>query len=341
MKHPIRILIAASESTPSDPFAPSVQYYRTQGPCALLPQDQFQITIKYTRDLLTTEAWAWGWFDLIFVEKYWTQEAAGLITVAKQHGMKVWLDTDDDKQNIPKYNSASRRWDARQRQIEINILLMADLLTVSTPALKKVYGGANGNIVVVRNAWNEATMPPVVPVAAGKPVKMAWRGSPKHSGDIEDVRVPFAAAFKNQAMAWHFYGAQPPAWLDFEQRQFSDFMPLYAYFQRLTIDAPDWLFVPLKDNKFNHSKSDCSALEQNMLAAGGVIAPMSMPEFNRPGVVRYKDNAHLKEIFDQIAKGKIDKVKIAQEGQEFLLKERTLIAANEVRAEALRKLFTT
>jgi hypothetical protein len=54
-----------------------------------------------------------------------------------------------------------------------------------------------------------------------------------------------------------------------------------------------------------------------------------MPEFNRPGVIRYKDNAHLKEIFDQIAKGKIDKVKIAQEGQEYILKERTLSAANE------------
>ena len=335
MKHPIRILIAVSE-----PFAPSVQYYRTQGPCALLPQDQFHVTVKHIRDLLTTEAWAWGWFDVLMVEKYWSQEAAGLITVAKQHGMKVWLDTDDNKQEIPAYNPAARKWDARQRQIEINILLMADLLTVSTPALKKVYGGANGNIVVVRNAWNEATMPPVMPVAAGKPVKMAWRGSPKHSGDIEDVRVPFAAAFKNQAMAWHFYGAQPPAWLDFEQRQFSDFMPLYAYFQRLTIDAPDWLFVPLKDNKFNHSKSDCSALEQNMRAGGGVIAPMSMPEFNRPGVIRYKDNAHLKDIFDQIAKGKIDKVKITQEGQEYILNERTLSAANEVRAGAIRKLFT-
>ena len=77
-----------------------------------------------------------------------------------------------------------------------------------------------------------------------------------------------------------------------------------------------------------------------MRAGGGVIAPMSMPEFNRPGVIRYKDNAHLKDIFDQIAKGKIDKVKITQEGQEYILNERTLSAANEVRAEALRKLFT-
>jgi hypothetical protein len=339
MKHAIRILIAASESTPSDPFAPSVQYYRTQGPCAQLPQDQFQITVKHTRDLLTSETWAWGWFDLLLVEKYWTRDGAGLIALAKQYGMKVWIDTDDDKQNIPSYNSASIKWTAHQRQIETNILLMADLLTVSTPALKKVYGGANGNIVVVRNAWNEQTMPPVVPVPAAKPVKMAWRGGGKHSGDLEDVRVPFAAAFNNQLMAWHFYGAQPPVWLNFEQRQFSEFMPLYAYFQRLTIDAPDWLFVPLKDNKFNHSKSDCSALEQNMRAGGGVIAPMSMPEFNRPGVIRYKDNAHLKDIFDQIAKGKIDKVKLAQEGQAYILKERTLSAANEVRAEAIRKLF--
>lgn len=339
MKQPIRILIAAADGTISDAFAPSVQYYRTQAPGALLPKDQFQITVKHTRDLIISEAWAWGWFDVLFVEKYWTQESAGLIGIAKKYGMKVWIDTDDDKQNIPNTNRASRKWTANQKQIELNILLMADLLTVSTPELKKVYGGANSNIVVVRNAWNDALLTATKPAPATKPIRMAWRGTEKHGGDLEGVRVPLGSAFKNQAMRWHFYGAQPPAWLEYENNQHSDFMPLYAYFHRLATDAPDWLFVPLADNRFNKCKSDCSAIEQNMIAGGGVIAPMYLPEFNRPGVVRYKDNAHLKTIFEDIAKGKIDKEQIATEGQEYILRERTLSAANEVRGEALKKLF--
>jgi hypothetical protein len=335
MTKPIRILVATDRQ-----FAPSVRWYRTQGPLAHFNSEEFTVTVRAAQDLLQGEEWAWGFFDVVLVEKYWTPEGTAVIGIAKAYGLKVWLDTDDNKQEIPQYNDASDTWaNPKKREAEIQVLGMADLLTVSTEALKKTYGGANKNIVVIRNAWNDYLLPMTKVTPQTKPAKMAWRGSAKHDGDLEEVRRPFLSAFNNQLLQWALFGARPPAWMDWKKEQYLSFQPLYAWWQVLQGQAPDWMFVPLKKNNFNDCKSDCAALEQNVLAGGGVIAPMSMPEFNRPGVIRYKDNTHLAKIFEDIAKGRIDKVAIATEGQKYIVAERRLSVVNEAREEAVKALF--
>ena len=334
MAKPIRILVATDRY-----FAPSVRWYRTQGPLAHFDTEQFTITVRPAQDLLQGEEWAWGFFDVVMVEKYWTPEGGAVIGIAMQYGLKLWLDTDDNKQEIPAYNDASDSWaNPKKREAELQMLGVADLVTVSTAALKKTYGKAK-NIVVVQNAWNDYLLPMTAVKAQTKPAKMAWRGSTKHGGDLEEVRRPFMAGWNNQLLQWALFGARPPAWIDWQADQWLQFQPLYAWFQVLAQQAPDWMFVPLTDNSFNRCKSDGAAIEQNVLAGGAVIAPMCMPEFNRPGVVRYKDNAHLEKIFKEIARGEIDKGKIAGEGQAYLMAERRLSMVNEVRTSAVKALF--
>jgi len=318
--------------------APSVQFYRTVGPCSQLPEE-INVTVKTQNELLQLEQWAWGRFQAILIERPHTPEGHTLIHIAKTYGVKVWLDIDDDLVNIPIWNEASTQWAHPKAQERIMAAFQAaDLLTVSTPALLKLYGGANKNIACIPNAFNDAVFTPAPIQPQGRPVKMAWRGSGKHSGDIEEVKRPLLKAYADTGMRWKFYGAQPPAWLPFQHGEYRKFSPLYDYFLQLAADAPDWLFVPLMNILFNHAKSKCAAIEQFMLSGGAVIAPHGLPEFNMPGVLRYRDNADLTNIFADIAKGKVTKEEYAQAGQEHIKTHLSLSALNVQRSALLKQM---
>lgn len=321
-----------------EPFSSAVRFYRTQGPCSQFPAE-INVTVKSTNDVLSSEAWAWGMYDVLLCEKYWTQEGATIISIAKSYGMKIWVDVDDDKHNIPAYNNAARKWNDNRKKLDLAVCGMSDLLTVSTDALRKLYAPVNKNILVVRNAWNDYLLPPANVVQQGRPIKMAWRGGQRHGGDLEDVRKPLAAALNNQAFRWKFHGADPPPWVELSENMHQEMVPLHTWWSNLRVSAPDWLFVPLRGNPFNRAKSDGSAIEGNMLAGAGVIAPMHLPEFNHPGVLRYKDNAHLLQIWKQIEKQPDLKAETVKEGQEYITAERRLSQENNKRIEALKAIL--
>lgn len=331
----VRILVVTQE-----PFAEAVRFYRTQGVVNIFPKEQFIIDVKNVFDLLSSEAWAWGKYDVVLCEKYWTNECATVIQIAKVYGAKIWIDVDDDKHNIPRYNRAGSSWSEELRKKDLALCQSADLLTVSTEALVRLYSPVQKNILLVRNAWNDYLhAEPSVIQPQGRPIKGAWRGGERHQGDLEEVRKPFGAALTNQAYSWKFYGALPPPWIEFSPEQYSKFSPLNVYWHQLRRDAPDWLFVPLSDNRFNRAKSDNAALEQNMIGGGGVIAPMYLPEFDRPGVIRYKDNAHLLQIWKDIEKNPELKMQTALAGQDYVREHRRLSFENQKRITAIKALL--
>lgn len=304
-------------------------------------QDNFAVTVKSVSELLTTESWAWGMYDVLLCENCLTQQSAAVISIAKSYGMKVWIDIDDDKQNVPSYNAAHIVLRTKAaKELDLGAVKQADIVTVSTLAIKDVYGKFNPNIVVVPNAWNDYLFQQPAQLAAqGSIVKVAWRGGDKHSGDLESVREPLIKFFSNSKITWRFYGAFPPPWLRWESRHYVPFQPLFLWWKTLISARPDWLFVPLADNKFNRAKSDCSAIEANMLAGAGVIAPACMPEFNHPGVIRYKDNAHLEDIFNRIVGRQIDKRQVVRDGQSYIASNRRLSELNQKRLGAILKMF--
>lgn len=324
---------------------PGVRFYR-MSPFYALPREEFSVDEMEVHQALSNEQWAWGRYDAVILKSYHNQDVMAAAQIAKAYGLKVVIDIDDMGLEIPEYNTAIKYFSHPQaKNIIASTLSLADLIIASTPAIKIAYSGmTKAKIVVIPNAYHDNMFGDASKVKpAKKPVQMAWRGGKRHSGDLESVRKPMAEAMNNPGLQWKFWGGNPnesAPFLKAHPAQWEEWQSaLLMYFMAFARSEPDWLFVPLDVNTFNKAKSNCSAIEALMLAGAGVIAPYGLPEFQHPGVVRYKDNADLSALFKKIGKGEVSKEETVHAGQQWILENRALSKVNEMRVQAFQDIL--
>jgi hypothetical protein len=321
----------------TDPQCPeSVRYYRTEGVIDSIQGIAYhKLSIQ---ECLQDHSWAWGRYDAIWLQTYHRPECVSIAMTAQQYGLKVILDDDDLRINTPGHNPAAKYYAHPETKKRVAMMLnMADLIFVSTPHLKKLYSAVTQKrIVVAKNAWSdrlkvkEASDQEKVPT-------IAWRGSQKHIGDLEEVRVPLSKAFNSQRCRLMFIGATPGYLTPSFENQLP-FMPLSGYFNTLPALGIDYLFVPLLVDDFNKCKSNCSAIEALMLAGAAVIAPYGLPEFQMEGVLHYKPGIELTELFEQIYRGDIDKEVVVNRGQQYIQENLSLAQQNVYRSNAIQEI---
>jgi len=277
-------------------------------------------------------------YDVVFVERAITRDAYAILENCKMHGVRTWIDYDDNLFQIPDYNK-SQDYFARQQVVQLvqGIMQMADVVTVATPHLLKLYRGLNPNTHIIPNAWNDYTHNPLPEVtAASTPARIAWRGGDKHIGDLYEARNAVARTLSDAAFEWQFLGDRPH-FLNVKRKQYRPFSRLGVYFQQFFTAGLDYLFVPLVVNNFNRAKSNCSWIEAT-IGGAPTIAPAGLPEFNQPGVILYKDTKYLVTIFEGIKKGKYDKRERVEASREALQDYR-LSKLNFIRKEIVENLI--
>ena len=332
----LKIGIITDPNTP-----PSVRFYRTTGVFHYLTKlsgGRFQVEEVDNRRVLQDETAAFR-FDACLVERPISTSALSIITHLKNMGVAVWLDYDDNLLDIPDYNTAQDYFHVQDNaNVVQQCLAMADIVTCATEYLTKLYKGINRNTVTIPNAWNDFRFAPLAkPEGTHRPIRMAWRGANKHDGDLYAVRGTLAPALQDPAYQWAFFGYRPH-YLGVKRSQYVPFSGLATYFRTFFTAGIDYLFVPLEVNNFNRAKSNISWIEAT-IAGAVTIAPAALPEFNRPGLIRYKDNRHLKDIFARIKAGKYDKAERVQASREDLRENYALSQVNALRAGVMAKLF--
>lgn len=260
-------------------------FYRAFGPFNALERqhpNEFQVTacdMSVSWPLLTK-------FDIVFMQRPASQWQADFIKMAKAYGVAVWLDWDDHYLDIPDTNNRKEyytpfnidliRWMARE----------ADLVTVSTSHLAKIFSEYNERTDVVRNA----TDPVLFDLQASNYYKrdnlILWRGSDTHNADFD--------AFKQQILelmdetpdyVWGFFGYCPDWAIEHLP---SHRIKLFAndgvieYIKTLLVLRPKLLYVPLEDIPFNHSKSNI-AWQEATYAGAVVVCPDWKEWKNLPG----------------------------------------------------------
>lgn len=328
----IKILIIKDTTS-----APSNQFYRSVVPINILEQDTkgiYQVSEKFKEEIRPEIDFYQ--YSVVYMEKPINAQSLSLLDTAKKSGCRVIIDYDDNVFNIPPYNK-SRAYYINQRNSHIisQCLSLADMVIVATPALEKVYKGFNKNVRVIPNAWNDYLfqLNPVRPI--GKPIHMVTRASESHKGDFDGVLGPLSANYKDPHFKWTMYGYTPYQ-LNATQLDTMNWAPLPQFFNRFFQSPIDFMFVPLEVNEFNKGKSNIAWIEAT-IAGGVVIAPMGLPEFDQPGIIRYKDNKHLKDILQKIKKGGYDKKERVEASREALQDFR-LTQVNRLRVEAIADL---
>ena len=131
-------------------------FYRSAGIAKDLKKKGFDIdvaqigaTTLYWSDLLM--------YDVVMIQRPYTADLIPFIKQIKIMGIKLWLDYDDNLLDVPEDNPAYTRY--MQQNVKDNIttvLKLADVVSVTTNALKVAYQKYNPNIKVIPNSFNDS-----------------------------------------------------------------------------------------------------------------------------------------------------------------------------------------
>ncbi len=193
-------------------------------------------------------------------------------------GRAMVYETDDDLLNIQPWNGMRNRTQPEEDLIK-RMLGRADLVTVSTPALRARLQGYNGEIRVLRNAVDPSwyTPPPESAPAVGSP-RLLYYGSPARFRDYEVCQPAVDEVVRATPGARRVWlgalnaragggAARVLAAVD-EAGPFIDDPRLFA--GELTAARPDIGLAPLVGDSFDQAKSELHWLEYSMAGAATV-----------------------------------------------------------------------
>jgi len=213
--------------------------------------------------------------DLVFLQRPFKPEIAKFAAFVKKCNIPLWIDYDDDLFHIPEYLEIYHNYHRPViRQSMVNCCQLADVITVTTQALKDVLSQLNQNVKVVPNAINDYLFK-FDPKPSQK--RILWRGSDVHLKDLEICREDLQRIKKEfPDYVLTFMGYRPPF---LENVEHFPVMEIIDYFRILRDLAPEIVIVPLIDNEMNRSVSNINALE-GVWAGATVIAP-DWPEWEK------------------------------------------------------------
>lgn len=238
--------------------------------------------------------WNWTVFQGVSVfifQRPFTEHHADIIRLAKDMGVKVILDYDDDLLNVSEANHTYIMYQENRDSL-IDCLQLSDEIWVSTIGILYSFIEFNPEIKVIPNAHHDY----LFPVENKRPFdpngkRVIWRGGGSHEEDVYEVAdglVPIINT--NQDWEFNFWGHR---FTYMEQRCGDNYicrigMSLMQYFKALHQLNPQIAIFPLVNNKFNESKSNISFLE-SVFAGAAFFGNYQLFEFDKPGIMAIKE----------------------------------------------------
>lgn len=283
----------------------AVTHYRSTGVWGPLSRQFPDVQIALTDAKLLTPDIA-GCYDWVFSHRPGTEADVNAIYLVKRNGGRVWIDLDDLVWQIPASNPAGQFYGQRVHEYLFHAVDAADVITCSTKFLadeiEKTFGKA---AIVIRNAWNDYMLKQQPPTPKEEQVRILWRGSNTHDGDL----MAFRDVFRDYSnVAWIFMGSNP--WFLSEAHggylKYVNHIPWDAnilnYYDTLGQIKPHYVIVPLEDNPFNRAKSDIAALEACVFGAVPIV-PDWAEWWRYP--VKYNDAADLQQLLPDLLAGNV------------------------------------
>lgn len=272
--------------------------------------------------------------DVLYLDRRFISGAANVIKTCKENGIKVWIDIDDDLFNFSPYHDRAHLYSnpSFQKKFKDDIAA-ADIVTVTTETLRKLYYPVNENIHVIPNAWNDFAFPQMALISEktrAKP-RIAWRGGSSHRRDLFTVHKAINSHIEKAN--WTFYGFMPEC-ID-PAVQFYPFMDAAMFFNTFQQNKSDYALVALENNLFNAGKSNIAWIEATVLAGAACIAPAMLPEWQMPGIIAYSGEKGLNVVLDGVCLGKIDRVDAVMQSQQYIRENLRLSRVNDLRVEVL------
>lgn len=263
-------------------------FYRAIGPYSMLERQKKDFQIQVSSEC------SWSTLsrtDAVLFQRPFDPQHVAVLQHCKKSGVPIIVDYDDLLHNLPPYNPYHDLYAQQEVQIALQDLAkLADVMTVSTPYLRDCFPEHKDKILVIPNAWDDRVYPTnQVEKTKNKEIRILWRGSPTHQGDLDLFAEPCVRLHKKYpSIKWIFLGDRPYFLRQMNQNSvFSTKQAVDITFfpMHMASFSPDIVVFPLLDNPFNRSRSNNGWLESSYCNAI-TIAP-DFEEWRRPGIVNY------------------------------------------------------
>lgn len=300
-------------------------------------------------------------YDILFLQRPAHPDWLKLAQYCKGLRKKIWVDHDDNLFQLPPYNRVYDTYsDPNSKKVMLDIMKLADVVTVSTPAIKEYFQTLGiETCVVVPNALNEEKTPMATQWNArpsnGTPQipsymtveQFVWRGSETHIADLLGHAEEIGVAMDTRPNTfWNFFGYDPFYITgNFDATKWKYFTPqdIMIYSDQLRNIKPQVMFVPLVQDNLNKCKSNIAWIEAT--AAGAVTIAPDWPEWQRPGVINYNSvgdywRHEFSEDFLSKLKAPLDGyAERWKESRDYIMENLTLTKVNKQRENILKQLL--
>lgn len=220
--------------------------------------------------------------DVLMMQRPLPQIHYAVAVAAKRQGIAVVMDLDDDFHNVHHKNVAITATNWRASPMEnlrwlMKSLALADVITVSTPALLK-YDRDGMRGIVVRNRVPEAilTLPRRMPTG-----RVGWTGNVEtHPEDLQAARGVLDQIPTDIAIVGYEMGVAEALQIPAERVHLgSRWVPSVPGYWRALNGSMDVGLVPLETSDFNRAKSALKGIEYLSLGKPFIASPL--PEYRR------------------------------------------------------------
>lgn len=219
--------------------------------------------------------------DVAVFQRVCRRDLVDCIPSWQRHGTAVVMDVDDLLSAVDPGNpafeayhpsNAAENWHHLERACR-----MADMVTVSTPALAERHG-RHGRVRLLRNCVPERYLHVDRDIAAAAPPVLGWAGRVNvHAADLAVVGTAVAQALRQTGATFRAVGDEATLTALGVDGEVVPFMPFEDY--PAQVARLDVGLAPLVDTAFNRSKSGLKLLEGCSLGVSMVASPL--PEYAR------------------------------------------------------------
>jgi hypothetical protein len=314
--------------------------WRGSGPMKHLAKRLPDVEFVQHRDDVNWDSF-WG-YDLIFMQRPASVGHKGAMQLAKRMGIKVWVDYDDDMFTVPNSNPASLVLGNKDLQRDIiNMISMADVVSVSTEELRRKYSAWNQNVLRVPNAWNEEMFWYREPDKVARAKAVLWRGTRTHAEDLDEF-LPQISRIARSHPDWKFVFIGGAYWKIHQavpESQLTIFEPLEQtlFYETIYKLGAKIMMVPLANHAFNQSKSNIAWME-GTFCGSAVVCP-DWQEWQRPGALNYNNPDQFEELMNIAMKPGMDLSKQAKTSWAHIQENLSLEKINSQRLDILKSLL--
>lgn len=277
--------------------------------------------------------------DLVVMQRACSPEHLQIMNMAKDLGIPVIFEIDDDNLAVPKDNPTYPLYSQMAvKDAIVKLARGADAITCSTEFLRTKYGIYNKNTFLIPNALDNTLIPKRSIPATPRNKMVLWRGTSTHERNLEVIQEAIvASAAAHPDWVYGFLGWDPYRITErFRNHQIYPQYHLYDYFKALCQIRPTTMYYSLANNDHALSRSHISWLEATY-ADTMMIGP-DIPEFHRPGMLNFNSPKDFLDKLEAVINGQVDVDKQVKESWDYIQEFYLLSKINKLRKSLIEML---